>query len=99
MPTAITESLRKKGVDVVTALEAGKLGDTDLDHLAWARANSRVMCTHDQDFLRIGAKGFEHAGIVFGQQDRSSIGVWGRALVDLHARLSAEEMMNRVEFV
>jgi predicted nuclease of predicted toxin-antitoxin system len=47
---------------------------TTLDHLERATVQSRMLCTHDQDFLRLAAAGTEHAGIAFSSQTRVSIG-------------------------
>lgn len=50
---------------------------------------SRVLCTHDQDFLRLAAAGVEHAGIAFLPQTRASIGIWVRELRALHLGIDA----------
>jgi hypothetical protein len=40
-----------------------------------------------------------HAGVIIGVQQRYSVGEQMRRLLRLIARLSAEEMRNRVEFL
>lgn len=52
-----------------------------------------VLCTHDQDFLRMNAEGVPHAGIVFAEQYHSTMGGWVRELRKLHDELNAEEMV------
>jgi len=58
-----------------------------------------MLCTHDQDFLRLAAEGVEHAGIAFSPQIRVSIGGWVRELRALHTRFDAEQVKNRVFFL
>jgi hypothetical protein len=33
-----------------------------------------ILCTHDTDYLELAASGIKHAGIIFGQQHKHSIG-------------------------
>ncbi len=65
---AVVRGLRERGMDVLTAAEAGLLGAPDEKHLAWARNQGRVILTQDDDFLRLHAAGEEHAGIVYAEQ-------------------------------
>lgn len=95
----IAEQLLRRGIDAVTVWDIGQLGDTDENHLARAQAMGCVLVTHDKDFLRMARAGQEHAGIVFGRQDRTRIGIWVLGLASLYERFSAEEMHNRVEFL
>ena len=48
---AVTHGLRQRGVDGLTVGDAGMLGATDVEQLAWARSESRVRFTQDPDFL------------------------------------------------
>src|SRR5262249_34838704 len=50
---AIARGLRDRGVDVTTARDAGLLGAPDAEHLEFAMRESRVIVTHDADFLRL----------------------------------------------
>jgi Domain of unknown function (DUF5615) len=72
VPTEVGTQLRSSGIDAVTARDLGSLGAADQDHLERATAQSRMLCTHDQDFLRLAAAGTEHAGIAFSSQTRVS---------------------------
>lgn len=99
MPIAIAEQLRLRGIDAVTVRDIGCLGDDDLVHLKRARTMGRVICTQDQDFLRLAAQGIEHAGIAFALQARTSIGDWVRGLVRLHAEATAESIRNTVKHI
>jgi hypothetical protein len=99
VPTEVARQLRSSGIDAVTVGDLGQLGTADRDHLARATSLSRMLCTHDQDFLRLAAEGVEHAGIAFSGQARASIGGWVRELRGLHARFTADQVRNMVLFV
>jgi len=55
--------------------------------------------TYDSDFVNLAQQGVEHAGIVKGNRTQHHIGSWVRALTQLHSRYSAEDLLNRVEFL
>ena len=57
VPRAVVQGLRRRGVDVLTVPEAGRLGASDEEHLAFARGEGRVVFTQDGDFLRLAAAG------------------------------------------
>jgi hypothetical protein len=99
VPTEVGRQLRSSGVDAVTARDLGQLGADDRDHLQRATELSRMLCTHDQDFLRLAAEGVEHAGIAFSPQIGASIGGWVRELRALHTRFDAEQVKNLVFFL
>ena len=98
VPRAVVRGLRARGVDVSTVAEADLLGADDATQLAHARAQRRVVFTHDVDFLRLHAAGVEHAGIVYGGQELS-IGDIIRDLMLIVQVLSPDEMINHVEFL
>ena len=95
---AVARGLRQRGVDVLTAAEAGLLGASDEKHLALARTQRRLMFTQDADFLRLHAAGMEHAGIVYAAQG-TRVGDIIRGLMLIHDLLEAEEMVGHVEFL
>ena len=100
---AVTQGLRRRGIDVLTAMEdaANRMEDTDL--LTRASSLGRILYTQDRDFLRIATEWQSEqrhfAGLIYGHQLKVSI---GRAVEDLeviaHAA-SAEEMENQVEYL
>jgi hypothetical protein len=101
---ALVLALRKRGVDVLTALEAGTLGEPDDRQLAYAAAQGRAIYSSNVgDFCRLHtqwmAEERSHAGIVLAQQQQYSIGEQMMRLVRLVGALSAEEMQNRLEFL
>jgi predicted nuclease of predicted toxin-antitoxin system len=83
---------------VTTTTEAGLIGADDVDHVAFALANQRVIYTNDEDYLVLNDQGVAHAGIVFCHQGSRSIGEIIRFLVLVRNCLSAEEMEGAVEF-
>jgi len=96
---AVSVQLAASGLDVVSAHSLGKLGDKDPQHLTRATQMGRVLCTYDTDFLILASNGVEHAGIIFAPEQKASIGGWVREIRALHARLSAEDVINQVIFL
>lgn len=98
VPRAVSEGLRRRGIDVLTTQEAGMLGADDDAQLDYATSRDRVMFTQDEDFLRLAAAEIAHAGIVYAPQG-TPIGRMVRGLVLISEVYSAEEMVNRVEYL
>ena len=98
IPRAVAKGLRARGIDASTAAEAGQLGASDAALLASARTEGRVLITVDADHLRLHAAGVHHAGILFAPPD-AAIGLLIGGAMLLAEVLSAEEMLNRVEFL
>jgi predicted nuclease of predicted toxin-antitoxin system len=48
--------LKRRGVNVFSAKDLGKLGLTDEEQLKTAVQNQAVIFTHDVDFIRIAAR-------------------------------------------
>lgn len=96
---AIANGLRRRGIDVTTTADVGLQGTTDEEHLAFARAERRLIVTHDDDYLRLHQRGIPHAGIAYCRQQTRSIGEMLRALILIWAVLAPEEMENHVEFL
>ena len=99
MDVVVADQLRKVGIDVVTVRDLGTLGESDEEHLKQATEMGRVLCTQDQDFLRLAKANLEHAGIAFGVQYGATIGGWVRALRALHATTTAEAIQSEVRFL
>jgi hypothetical protein len=95
---AVAGGLRRRGVDVLTALEAGLLSEPDEAHLNRAVQEQRVLFTQDEDFLRFHAVGRSHAGIVFAAQ-HTPVGAIVRGLMLIYSVLSPQEMTDHVEFI
>jgi predicted nuclease of predicted toxin-antitoxin system len=74
-PHAVAEGLHRHGIDVTTATDAGLLHASDEQHLAFCRAEGRVIFTGDEDYLALDAGGMPHRGIVYCHQRKAlSIG-------------------------
>jgi hypothetical protein len=47
----------------------------------------------------VASEGMNHAGIVLGQAEKHCVDEWVKGLELIYAVYSAEEMMNRVEYL
>lgn len=104
MDDDLVQALRLRGVDVQTALEAGMTNRPDDQHLAYASVAGRVLYTFNVgDFMNLHseyiASGKTHAGIIFGDQQRYSVGEQMRRLLRIFTLRSAEAMRNNYEFL
>ncbi len=101
--SALTRGQRRRGVDVVTAIEDGRNREKDPELLVRAQALNRVLVTHDEDFKIIAADrqrtGVEFLGVVFVAQEGLRIGAVIEYLYLIAAGMSADEIRNRVEYV
>jgi hypothetical protein len=100
----LVQALRARGVDVVTAVEAGMIERTDEEHLQYATRENRVLYSFNRgDFLRLHAQylaqGKEHAGILLARQQYCSVGEQMRRVLKVVALKSAADMRNCVEFL
>jgi predicted nuclease of predicted toxin-antitoxin system len=98
VPKAVAKGLKRRGLDVITVVEAGLRGATDEEHLERAKSGKRVIFTQDDDFLRLHALGNEHSGIVYAQQGKG-VGTLISGLMLIYQALEAEEMINHVEYL
>jgi hypothetical protein len=103
VPRAITDGLRLRGVDVLTAQEDGTRQLTDAGLLDRATALHRVLFSRDEDLLREAAQRQEHgevfAGVIYAHQLKVTI---GQCVMDLDvlARVGMpEDFTNRVEYL
>jgi predicted nuclease of predicted toxin-antitoxin system len=95
---AIADGLRRLGVDVTTTTDAGLLGATDSQQLAYVVAETRVLFTEDRDFLAL-AVAHEHPGMAYCDQNMRGIGQIVRGLELIWEVYEPEEMRNRIEFL
>jgi hypothetical protein len=101
---ALVTALRARGIDVQTALEAMMIERADEDHLVYATAQGRVLCSFNVgDFSRLHTRYMvqhqSHAGMVLARQQQYTVGESMRRLLRLMTHLTAAEMHNRVEFL
>ena len=103
VPLAITEGLRERGVEVLTAAEDNAADWSDPDILHRATELQRVVFTLDDDFLAIAAEwlesGREFAGVAYAHQLAITIGQAVRDLELMATVLDPTDMRNRIEFL
>lgn len=101
VPQAITNGLRRRGVDVVTAREVSLHEVDDSMLLDQATSLGRVLISQDADLLREARKrmlaGVEFSGVAYGHQNDLLI---GQAVADLELMAKVyepDDILNRVE--
>lgn len=99
IPGAVVSGLRQHGIDVLTAQEAGRCGLPDLDQLAFATAQERVMVSFDPDYLALHNAGTFHAGIGWCSATKYRVGFLIQMLILLHGVADRDAMKNRVEYL
>jgi predicted nuclease of predicted toxin-antitoxin system len=103
VPRAITEGLRLRGVDVITAYEdrSDKMEDSAL--LDRATKLGRVLFTQDNDLLHEGARrqkeGTPFNGVIYAHQMRVSIGTCIHDLEIISKAGEPEDLYNKVQFL
>lgn len=97
--TIVARELRRRGIDAVSATEAGLLHAPDQRVMEHARRESRVVVTSDHDFLRMNAEGQSHLGIVHCRQQDLSIGYLVEMLEMIHELKTFDEMIGHVEYI
>jgi hypothetical protein len=98
VPEAVTEGLRRRGVEVLTVQEAQRCAADDDQHREIAAKEGCVIFTQDADFLRFHAAGIPHRGIVYAPQ-HTPIRSIVQGLMLIHNVLTPEDMANHVEFL
>ncbi len=107
MSHALVRGLRARGVDVITALEEGMIERGDQKHLEYAAKLQRVLYSFNvADFYDIHSRYLsddrEHAGLILARQPRQqqfTVGEQLRRLLRLIAKVPADQIKNRVEFL
>lgn len=95
---AVSEGLKRRGVKAISARDAGNLGLSDEEQLAYASKNNLVIVTHDDDFLSMTLE-LEHNGIAYVHQEKYKVGDLIRQLKLLWDTTQSENMINHVEFL
>jgi predicted nuclease of predicted toxin-antitoxin system len=96
---AVARGLRQHGVDVRTATDAGLVSTPDELVLARAFAESRVVVTHDDDYLRCHHEGQPHAGVAHCAQQIRSIGELVEALLLIYEAMTPSEIAGQVRYL
>jgi predicted nuclease of predicted toxin-antitoxin system len=100
VPVQLAGMLRAQGVDVVTTLEAGVLGQSDAQQLADAVTAGRVLVTHNRlDYEELHtaylADDRPHFGIIIAAQ-RRSLRLTRDRLLDLLNRFDRDQLRNNL---
>ena len=101
--TAITDGLRRRGINCTTAAEDGRSQSPDDQILQRSTELRRVLFSNDHDLLIIAAEWLAanraFAGLAFAEQLGITV---GQAIADLELIANAsepEEWANRIEFL
>lgn len=84
---------------MLTTQEAGRGGSADIDQLAFAAAQQRVIVSFDPDYLALHQSGVAHAGIAWCQEQKHTVGELIQALLLVQGVLDADSMRNHVEYL
>ncbi|MBE7385579.1 MAG: DUF5615 family PIN-like protein [Leptolyngbya sp. SIO1E4] len=101
IPQAITEQLRRRGIDVLTAIEdgSGELPDDQL--LERATLLKRVLFTQDIRFKALAEswqrQGKPFGGLIFGHQLGGTIGQFVKDLELIAQGSTQDEWLNAIE--
>ena len=100
---AVADGLRRRNIDVLTALADHASESEDEEILERATSLGRILFTHDDDFLSIGAQwlasGQHFSGIVYTHQTRLAAAKIIDDLQLIAETLSAEEFRDRILYV
>ena len=94
--------LRARGLDVLTTIDAGMMGDSDAGQLAYAASQDRCLLTHNRvDFERLHLSyietGQQHSGIIVTPQNHA-YEIAKRVGIILNT-LTADEIFNQLLYV
>ncbi len=97
----LSDLLRGRGFFVTTTQEAGQIGKTDEDQLAFATTRGRAILTHNRDFEVLARNYFEagrtHAGIIIAVR-RHPMELLRRVLTLLN-HVTADEIENQIRYI
>lgn len=100
---AITDGLRRRGVDVLTAQEDGHSETPDPELLDRSRALGRVIFSQDDDMLREASRRQTHgdpfAGVIYCHQLRITTGQAVRDLELIAKVYEPADLEGRVEYL
>jgi hypothetical protein len=100
---AITNSLRLRGVDVLTVQEDNRTGTSDPILLDRATKLNRILFTQDDDFLAIASdrqtKGINFSGIIYAHQQYVTVGNCVRDLETIAKAGEIEDLANQVQYL
>lgn len=103
IPRAVTNGLRLRGIDVLTAQEDKTITLTDEKLLDRATELGRILYSQDDDLLveanfRL-ENNIEFSGVIYSHQLSSPIGICIEDLEIIAKSLEIEDIKNRLEFI
>jgi uncharacterized protein DUF5615 len=103
VPRPITNGLRLRGVDVLTAAEDGAAELEDPDLLDRAATRGRVLFSQDKDLLieatRRQTEGVPFSGVIYAHQLQVSIGGCVRDLEQIATAADPADLRNQIIFL
>lgn len=100
---SITNGLKLRGVNVITAQEDGRTGTPDPILLDRATELDRVIFTQDDDFLAIAnhrqQEGINFSGVIYGHQQYVTVGECVRDLEIIAKVNEPEDLFNQVQYL
>lgn len=101
VPQGITDALRTRGIQVLTAQDDHHAKADDPVVLQRATALGRVLFTRDRDFLQIGAawqqEGRAFSGVIYAHQLRVTIGRCVQDLALMAEAANPADMASQIE--
>jgi predicted nuclease of predicted toxin-antitoxin system len=99
IPSAVAEQLRRRGIDILTADDAGLRGAADSAYFASSLESGRVLVSYDRHFARLHNLQTAHSGIVYFPSGNRSVGEVVESLIMLREIYSSEDMAGRLEYL
>jgi Domain of unknown function (DUF5615) len=103
VPQAITDQLRRRSVDVLTAIEDDSSELLDDELLEHVRSLERVLFTQDIRFKAMAEdwqrRGKPFAGLIFGHQLGGTIGQYVKDLELIAQASEPDEWFNTIEYL
>jgi hypothetical protein len=103
VPLAITEGLRRRGVDVLRVQDDSRRGYADAVLLDRAMELGRILFSQDEDFpieaSSRQAEGIEFAGIIYARQTALSIGDCIRELELIAKVAEPQDFFNQIQYL
>ncbi len=103
VPQAITDQLRRRSVDVLTAIEDDSIELLDNELLEHVRSLERVLFTQDIRFKAMAEdwqrRGKPFAGLIFGHQLGGTIGQYVKDLELIAQASEPDEWFNTIEYL
>jgi predicted nuclease of predicted toxin-antitoxin system len=98
----LADMLRARGFDVTTTREAGQIGKSDGEQLAFATSREQAILTHNRvDFEALSRlyfkEGWPHSGILIAVR-RRPVELLHRVLALLN-RVAADEIENQIRYI